>query len=541
MRKLFGILLGLAVVLAQAPAAAQSPVITILHVNDTHSHLEATGPRTGNLEGTVGGVAKAATLIGTVRATEPNVLLLHAGDSFVGDPSFNVGYGGYEFGVIAGLGFDAMTVGNHEFDLGSDLFTSVVLDPSVGFGVPLLGANMEIPADHPLKAVIQPSLMKNVAGVKVGLFGLTVPGDPLSNPAPLSVSDDIGPIAGAAVAGLRGQGADVVICLSHLGSALDEEIAAGVPGIDVIVGGHDHFLFARPVPVTNPDGKTTLILQAGESWQHVGKLRFKVENGAFKLVDYRMLDADASVPPAGEVEALIAPVKDAVVAQFGDLYGTRLGRAVLPLERTWDPRSARRDTPLGNLIADAFRNVTNSDIAVTVLGLVAERIAEGQVNGLDAFRAVPYGFDPDTGLGLKLVTCDITGADLMTALEISVAQIEYSDAFVVQTSGLTFGFLGKNPPMSRVVPFTVFANRKPLQMAKTYRITVNEAVYALLPTFGVVLSNPAPVPNSHESTVLAGEIARLHAVRYYSEGRILDLSMPNTFSKEVLTGEDESR
>ena len=111
------------------PALAARPAtITLLHVNDTHSHLDAWGPKDRHLDGTLGGMAKAASVIAAVRATEPNVLLLHAGDVFHGDLFFNEYFGVPELQLMKQLGFDAMAVGNHEFDFGPDVLADVARD-----------------------------------------------------------------------------------------------------------------------------------------------------------------------------------------------------------------------------------------------------------------------------------------------------------------------------------------------------------------------------------------------------------------------------
>src|SRR5437016_1914165 len=105
---------------------AAGTTITLLHVNDTHSHLDAIGPKDAALKGTLGGIARAATVIGQLRAIEPNVLLLHAGDVFQGDPMFNAYFGVPEFQLMKQLGFDAMAVGNHEFDFGPGVLNDVL-------------------------------------------------------------------------------------------------------------------------------------------------------------------------------------------------------------------------------------------------------------------------------------------------------------------------------------------------------------------------------------------------------------------------------
>src|SRR5512143_3733639 len=162
---------------------AQGTTITLLHVNDTHSHLDAVGPKDADLNGTLGGIARAATMIGTVRATEENVLLLHAGDVFQGDLFFNAYFGVPEFQLMKSLGFDAMTVGNHEFDFGPEVLRDVLATAFAGGSFPLISANLDMSQFTDLETWITPSVTKTVGGVKIGIFGLTIPNNPTNQPA----------------------------------------------------------------------------------------------------------------------------------------------------------------------------------------------------------------------------------------------------------------------------------------------------------------------------------------------------------------------
>ncbi|MEO8210846.1 MAG: metallophosphoesterase, partial [bacterium] len=252
---------------------AQGTSITIVHTNDSHSHLDATGPKNCNLEGTIGGIAKAATVIGMIKQSETNVLTLHAGDFSVGDLFFNKYFGVPELQIMKQIGFDALAVGNHEFDLGPSTLNDVFTAGFANGSFPVLSANLDLTGYPALSNFIQPYVIKNFGGVKVGIFGMTIPA-PLSNPYPVIIKDNLAEIAYATVAELQSQGADVIVCLSHLGSAIDNQIAAKVPGINFIIGGHDHFVFEQPLVVMNPENKPVYICQAGSYYQYIGKLKF---------------------------------------------------------------------------------------------------------------------------------------------------------------------------------------------------------------------------------------------------------------------------
>jgi 5'-nucleotidase len=227
----------LAVSASGLSAFAQSITIEILFVTDGHGALAPQGPRDAALRGTVGGLAKVASVIGMARAASPNVLVFNGGDFLVGDLISRTTLGVPELQLLKQLGFDAMAIGNHEFDYGPDTLAYVFMTAYGTDTLPLLSANLDLTAMPELATWIKPALIKEVGGVKVGIFGMTVPGNPLSQPAPVVIlgADDpsvILQIAGEQAAALRAAGAGVVVMLSHLGLAYDQAVAANVPGME---------------------------------------------------------------------------------------------------------------------------------------------------------------------------------------------------------------------------------------------------------------------------------------------------------------------
>ncbi len=517
-------------VLGFGATGACAETITLLHVNDSHSHLDAWGPKDKDLAGTVGGMAKAATLIAETRAREANVLLLHAGDAFHGDLFFNATFGVAELQLMKSLGFDAMAVGNHEFDLGPGMLEFAL---STAYGVdtlPLLSANLDLAGYPDLGKWIKPGVIKEVGGVKIGVFGMTNPDDPMNLPAPVVIVGaypDTAALferAAGAVAALRAEGAAVVVCLSHLGLAYDQALAATIPGIDIIVGGHDHDLLGAPVEVANQvTGTPVLILQAGSHYRYVGRLRFEVEAGAVRVQDYAVLDVDAKVEALPDVQGVVDELKAGIEAQYGDVYHLELARALNDLEMTTDPRKPFRDSPMGDLITDAQRAATGTQLAMTANGLISEGIPRGPIVGADLFRPVSYGFDTDTGLGLHLATLDITGMQLVAALETTLAYGEANQDFLVQVSGMSFAYDPGQPVGSRVLLDSVRIGGAPLDPFATYSATVNEVIAALLPGMGVGVSN-VQVLELPEYTALETFVVGLRKVHYRPEGRIVDVS-----------------
>lgn len=511
--------------IAAMPLASRATNITLLHVNDTHSHLDAVGPRDASLQGTSGGLARAATVIAQARATTPGTLLVHAGDLFQGDVAFNATYGVAEWQLLARLGLDAMAVGNHEFHLGPQVLAGALAQAFPLGDSPLLSANLDLAGFPVLGLFVKAHSVKEIAGVRVGLFGLTTPFDPAAAPAPVGIEPDVAHIldvARAEAEALRSEGADVVVCLSHLGFALDQVLAAQVPGLDAIVGGHDHRVLPQPVVVPGPLGRQVAIVQAGENYEWVGKLTLAVEAGGVSVAGYELVPVDASVEPFAPFAPALRLVDAAVAALFDDV-GARVAFAPFGVSRT-PSLACLRDSGAGNLVTDAMRARTGTALAFTVHGLIPDGLARGPLLGVDLFRVVGDGFDVAAIAQGKpfpsapLYTLDITGADLVAAIETTLAAPDPDLA--LEASGMTVRLDSTRPPGSRVLAASV--GGRPLDPAHVYRATVNFGVLQGLPALGVNVSNVAPV-GDHEYDALLAFARRLHVLVYTSQGRALDV------------------
>ncbi len=493
---------------------AQIDTLTILHFNDTHSCLAPLAPRTENLDGTRGGIARTATLIGMTKMTDQNVLVLHAGDSFIGDIFFNKYYGAAELQLLNSIGVDAMAVGNHEFDL-----TPVVLDtalkmafPSGGF--PLLSANLilEDPSLQSLKNFIKPFIVKQIGNIKVGLFGMITPETNFfSQPSPAVIdTSQSGLIQSAmdAIDSLKANNCSVIICLSHLGSIVDQLLASYVPGINLIVGGHDHYLFSQPIEVTNPEGKTTFIVQAGAFYSNIGKLKLLVNNGVVSKIEYSLIDLYTNIPEEPSVKATVYSLISEIESIYGQVYTKQIGYATNDFEEVANIQSAASyDTPIGNLVTDAFRWKTNTDIAIEVGGSTAQKIFKGPIVAIDVFRMLGYGFNEVNGLGYRIVTFKITGADLWTGLESALSQVLSNDELLPQVSGMSYSLDLTKPTGQKVTAINI--NNSSLDPAKTYSVTANEFFVLAItnPPFSIPVSEVYTYNDSTEFQVVTEFIA----------------------------------
>ena len=502
---------------------AEVDTLTILHVNDTHSCLAPLAPRNPDLSGTQGGIARAASVIGLTKMTETNVLTLHAGDSFIGDMFFNNYFGAAEFQLMNMLGFDAMTVGNHEFDL-----TPAILDTACHYsllpsGFPLLSANLVLddPSVQDLKNFIKPYIIKEYDSMKVGIFGLTTPSTNIfSQPAPAFVDTNIGVMAAITVQELTSQGCNVIILLSHLGVYYDEMVAAAVPGINMIIGGHDHYLF-DPKEVTNPLGQPTWIVQVGSNYSHIGNIKLVLDNGTVSLAGYQAIPLDLSIPEDPTVKAAVDGMIAEIEATYGiPFYTQQIGFAAADFEEVTDIYSqGPHDTPLGNLITDAFRDTTKTDVAITVGGSIAQKLYHGPITPIDLFRAIGYGFNEVNGLGFRLVTFKITGEQLWIAFESVLSMVEQNDELVPQVSGMKYHCVITDPLGSRMKWITV--NDQPLDPAKTYSVTVNEfLLFPLQEWFGIQFTDVFLYQDFTEFQALLNYVIKQQVITPSAEGRV---------------------
>ncbi|NNC50213.1 MAG: bifunctional metallophosphatase/5'-nucleotidase [Flaviramulus sp.] len=253
--------------------------ITILHTNDVHSHIDAFGSEDGRIAN-LGGVARRASLIESIRKENSNTLLLDAGDIFQGTPYFNYYGGELEFKLMSKLKYDAATIGNHDFDNGIDGLYAQLPHAEFQF----VSANYDF-SNTIMDTHAKPYKIFKKDGIKIGVFGLGIELNGLVNPSmfketkyldPIEITQDMTRI-------LKDEkGCDLIICLSHLGynyrnsqtKISDLKLARATKNIDLIIGGHTHTFLPKPTIVKNIDDKNMLVNQVGCYGINLGKIDF---------------------------------------------------------------------------------------------------------------------------------------------------------------------------------------------------------------------------------------------------------------------------
>jgi 5'-nucleotidase len=449
--------------LAAAPAllAAQTSV-RILHANDTHAHIEPT-----MVQGKpYGGWAKFATAVRQNWDDEGPCFLLHGGDAFQGTLYFNVYEGLADVAIMNRLGFDAMAVGNHEFDLGPGAlarFASLAQ-------FPCLAANLDLRDEAQLRELVRPSAVIESKGVRIGVVGACTEDLPeISSPGPNVKLFPIVPALQAEVDKLTAQGIQIIVVLSHCGYDVERGYARSLRGVDVVVGGHSHSLLGDvplpgnavrrgdyPTVEKNADGDTVLVVQAWEWAKVMGRLDVQFDS-AGKVVGWEgsaPVLVDGSLADDPEIAAMTAAFRKPIEA----LMSRPVGEASVALERS--TRSG--ESPLGNMIADAMLDATRAQ------GAVAAFMNAGGVRATIEAGVVTYGKAAEVQpFSNTLVLLELTGAQIVEALENGAKRF----GFLAVSEGTSYRVDRSSAEGSRVSGVVIAG--APVDPAKTYRVTFN--------------------------------------------------------------------
>jgi 5'-nucleotidase / UDP-sugar diphosphatase len=358
------------------------------------------------------------------------------------------------------LGVDVVVFGNHEFDFGPDITLQRMGESAFVW----LGTNVLGPDGKPFGGSLA-TLTRQVGTFTVGLFGMLTPATAyLSSPGPGVAFAPVVPTAKAAVDTLRKAGADVIIALTHLTLAEDREIASQVPGIHCILGGHDHD------PITWYEG-STLIHKSGYDAHYLGRIDVVMEK---KMTDqgpqvtvvpsWRMIANQGNAP---------APEVAAKVANYSAKLDTELAQPLGQSQTALDSQRGAvrtRETTMGNLIADALRQALHADVALTNGGGIRGDWlyeAGATLTRQDILRELPFG-----NIGVLL---ELSGSDLVTALEHGVSQVEAKAGRFPQVSGLRLVYDPDKPAGSRVLEVTM--NNTPIDSAASYRVATSDYLF----------------------------------------------------------------
>lgn len=479
----------------------ETNVTTILFTHDLHSHFLPQPTAEG---GESGGYARLKTVIDGERAMNPDALLVDGGDFSIGSLIQTLyTTQAAELRTMGAMGYDAVTIGNHEFDHKGVGFAEMLNSAKAAqqaavelllvdarpledmdayrerFGpvTPVLPTLLEAnyaPADDNPDRVFIRSAMEDYGvtdcmtlergGVTYGLFGLMGVDSDECAPTSGFTRTDAAKAAKRCVETLKGEGAEIIVCLSHSGtgdslaSSEDEELAKAVDGIDVIVSGHTHSTLAEPLVVND-----TYIVSSGPYCQNLGSLTFSWDgSGQKRLLDYRLIPIDETVAEDPEIAGLVEQWKDMVgetyLARYGLTYDEVLTRSDYDLNT---PASAvQENNGLGTLVSDAFLwadrtlNTAYADsphtVAVTADGVLRANLPAGDLTAAMAFDVLSMGVGEDGTSGFPLVAVYLTGKELKAAMEVDASVTPIMPAAQLYMSGAKYAFNTKRMFFNRV-------------------------------------------------------------------------------------------
>ena len=457
-----------------AGAAVADYTLTILHTNDFHARFEPVTEYDSvcsveeNTDGKCyGGTARLVTAIEEARKRTNNAILVDGGDQFQGTLFYTYYKGQVAAEMMNKLGYDAMTVGNHEFDDGPEVLRGFI--DSVNF--PVLMSNADLSGEILLKDKIAKSTIIERGGEKLGLIGLTPQNtDELASPGPnIIFTDPIGAVQ-SEIDKLEAEGVNKIIVLSHSGYDVDQKVAAETKGVDVIVGGHTNTFLSNidehaegPYPTMVG---STAIVSAYAYGKYLGELNVTFNDagevveatGEPIFIDANVIEDETTVARITELAEPLDEVRQRVVAETAEaIDGTGATCRI-------------KECTMGNLVTDAMLDRVMEQgvtIAIENSGGLRASIDAGEVTMGEVLAVLPFQN--------TLSTFEAKGSTILAALENGFSQIEQGAGRFPQVSGLKVIYDPSAAPGSRVVSVEVMENEAwtPLQDDKVYGVVTN--------------------------------------------------------------------
>lgn len=516
-------------------AAQAEYTLNILHINDFHSRFDPITGTDSNCDAETdaagecfGGIARLKTIIddtrGKLKDEGANVLLLSAGDNFQG----SLYYTTYKSKVVSDffnqMGFDVVATGNHEFDDGPEEFMRFI--EAAEF--PIIGGNFDVTKEDSLRGKIKGSIVLEVGGEKIGIIGATTEDTPeIASPGNVEFTDVVEYVRGASEA-LDAAGVDKIILLSHIGYNEDQQVAASLPLVDVIVGGHTHTLLSNtaegaagpyPTMVENPEGVEVPVVQANQYGKYLGDIAitWDDEGNVIKAEGEPFL-IDASVKGNEDFSEQLAKLSGPIEEEMGQVIGSTT-------EAIEGSREICRamECSMGNLLADAILDRTadqGATIAFQNGGGIRASIDKGDITKGDVLTVLPFSN--------TLATVQISGADVIEALENGVSDVENGAGRFAQVAGVKYSFDLSKPAGSRVSDVLVKGEGDewvPIDEEATYTIVTNNYVRGGGDGYGTFAEGDNPYdfgPPLEE--VVADYIAKQGGTYTpYTDGRITEI------------------
>jgi 2',3'-cyclic-nucleotide 2'-phosphodiesterase (5'-nucleotidase family) len=437
--------------LLPSPSGEALKTLNIIYTNDIHGTILPIEDKKKFPAGEgLGGVSCMATVIRKLKEeTEGNNLLLDGGDFAQGSYESSLTRGKTMIEVMNNLGYDAIEIGNHEFD-----WSRKALEDMVGESkCPVLGGNVINEHERLLNGIV-PYTIKEVNGLKVGIIGIITPETKeIASPKNVEGLEFLNQkeTVEKYISELRGKGVDLITVLSHCGDKEDEKLAKEVRGIDIIVGGHSHTAMEEAKKIND-----TIIVQSGSHSKFVGNLQINIDSQSKKILSCNnklIAVTNQTITPDPQVEKIIAPVVEEGGKKKSEVMG------ITEVALTHD-RSRVTESIMGNVLTDSMREATGAVVAVMNSGGIRSQIKKGQITFGDLYRVLP--FDD------VIVSMDLTGNDIKALMENSASRIKGN----LHISGMTVDIDPLKASGERVSNIKI--QGKPLDYNSTYRMATGD-------------------------------------------------------------------
>lgn len=507
--------------------------LTILHTNDFHSRIlqfddygKWCTDEAQEQDLCYGGSARLKTRIDEIRAANPNTLLIDAGDQFQGTLFYMKFKGRAAADFMNRLGYDFMTLGNHEFDDGPKILARFL--KQIQF--PAISANIDADGDPDLKGLVEPYRIMEINGRKIGIFGLTTESTSnLSAPGNRIKFENAEATADNTVELLEEQGANIIIALTHLGLGRDLALASNIRGVDIIVGGHSHSLLSNkregavgsyPIVIISPDEHPVLVVSNHQWSRTLGYLEVVFDGkGVAQSWSGEPILMDSSVARDKEIVAAVGKYGE----EIDELRSEIVGRTEVALVGSRE-QCRYYECNFGDLITDAMLWETQEQktrIALLNGGGIRASISSGEISLAEILETLPYGN--------TIATLKLKGSDLKTALENSVSLahdiLSSGSGRFLQVAGIKFTWNPNLPEGDRIIEVWVKKDNgeyEPLLDSNTYSVVTNNYLRQGGDNY-LVLKNKAINPYDYGRTladVIADYIRMFSPVNPRIEGRI---------------------
>lgn len=446
------VILSMVLTLVFAPVAGvyadeNAVTITIIHTNDTHSRVEAGI-----------GFAKVAAKVKELKATNPNTLVIDAGDTFHGQTFSTISKGESIIKIMNTIGYDLMTPGNHDFNYGQGRLMELAKMAQF----PIISANL-VKADG--ATLLEPYVIKEVGGLKIGIFGLSTPETAYkTNPKNVEGLTFANPVdtAKKIVAELLAKEVDAIVAVAHLG--IDKEsidtsylVRDNVEGIDLIIDGHSHSTLDK----IDNEGKAVKIVSTGQYNDNLGIVNLNFVDGDLKAVEATSFASEeaATLEADADITAIIAETTEANKV----ITSVVVGKTDVELDGVRE-HVRGGETNLSNLITDAMLKASGADVAITNGGGIRASIKAGDITMEEIITVLPFGN--------YVIVKEYKGAQVLGALEHGTGNYPELAGSFAQVAGLTYTLDLNEEAGKRVKDVKI--NGAALDLEKTYKVATND-------------------------------------------------------------------